>query len=252
MTTQAEDWTHVGSMRPLTEAAKWQLARTEYARTLTLFRSLEGKDWSPPTDCSAWKVRDVLGHLVGAAEGFSRPLELVHQYLAGMRYIRQGRTDGTQPVDGANAVQVSERANVPIPDLLARYERVVAPILRWRARLRHLPVHMDDVGGRFSFRDLFEVVLTRDTWMHRLDVARATGRPFEITPEHDGAIVADAVREWAARHGRPFRLRLGGPAGGAFTNDADADLIQLDALEFMRTLSGRTHATGLLAQRIVF
>ena len=32
------------------------------------------------------------------------------------------------------------------------------------------------------------VIHSRDTWMHRLDICRATGRSFEQTAEHDGRI----------------------------------------------------------------
>ena len=63
---------------------------------------------------------------------------------------------------------------------------------------------------------LMDTIFTRDTWMHRGDIARATGRELVLTPDHDGRIVADAVADWARRHGQPFRLVLDGPAGGEF------------------------------------
>jgi hypothetical protein len=53
-----------------------------------------------------------------------------------------------------------------------------------------------------------DVIFTRDAWMHRLDLARATGRDPVLTADHDGIIVADVVAEWARRHGRPYRLEL--------------------------------------------
>jgi uncharacterized protein (TIGR03083 family) len=100
-----------------------------------LLRSLHAGDWPRPTDCAAWTVRDILGHLVGAAEGFSNPLELLHQYRAGSRLIREGLTDGTQPVDGADAVQVAERASATTEELIDRYQAAIEPALR--IRLRH-------------------------------------------------------------------------------------------------------------------
>src|SRR5688572_18945674 len=64
-------------------------------------------------------------------------------------------------------------------------------------------------------RHLTDVILTRDPWMHRLDLARASGRAPVLTADHDGVIVADVVREWARRQGRPpYRLELTGLAGG--------------------------------------
>ena len=55
---------------------------------------------------------------------------------------------------------------------------------------------------------LFDVILTRDAWMHRTDLARATQTPLDLTPEHDGVIVAGVVEEWADRHGKDFDLTL--------------------------------------------
>jgi hypothetical protein len=88
---------------------------------------------------------------------------------------------------------------------------------------------------------------TRDVWMHRVDIARATGKTMELTAEHDGRIVADVVAEWATTHGQPFELRLDGPAGGAFRAGEGGETVQLDAVEFIRVLSGRAEGTGVLA-----
>jgi hypothetical protein len=59
-------------------------------------------------------------------------------------------------------------------------------------------------------------------------------------------IVADIVREWSLRHQEPFELKLTGAAGGVF-GAGNGDVIELDALEFCRLLSGRGHGEGLLA-----
>lgn len=253
MTSDGDAWQSVDAITALTEDEIWRLARTEYSRMYALLRSLDAADWSRSTDCTAWTVRHMLAHLVGASEGFANPLELLHQYGTGRRLIRQGRADGSQPVDGANAVQVAERADATAADLIDRYGAVIEPVIRWRRRLRHLPLRMDDAGGRFTLRQLFEVILTRDTWMHRVDITRSTKRRFEITPEHDGRIVADAVRDWAGRHRHPFSLRLTGPAGGRYRSDREgAEVVELDAVEFLRVLSGRGVGDGLLATRIVF
>ncbi|MFD6389554.1 hypothetical protein [Nocardia sp. NPDC060259] len=100
---------------------------------------------------------------------------------------------------------------------------------------------------------LTEVILTRDPWMHRIDLSQATGRPLELTADHDGRIVDDVVREWAQRHGKPYRLTLHGPAGGTWTSgDADAPAIELDAIEFCRILSSRAGGTGLLSTEVPF
>ena len=59
------------------------------------------------------------------------------------------------------------------------------------------------------------MILTRDAWMHRLDLARATGQDPTLTADHDGVIVADVVAEWARRHGQPYRLELPARPAGA-------------------------------------
>ena len=88
--------------------------------------------------------------------------------------------------------------------------------------------------------------------MHRVDIARATGHTLELTPGHDGRLIADVVAEWARRHGRPFTLTLEGPAGGVFTSGVGGEAIAFDAVEFCRILSGRGAGTGLLTQEVPF
>lgn len=103
------------------------------------------------------------------------------------------------------------------------------------------------VGGveeRWSFGFLVDTILTRDTWMHRVDTARATGRPLLLTAAHDGVLVADVTAEWAARHGGGCELSLLGPAGGRWSFGTGGPELELDAVEFCRTVSGRAPAAG--------
>jgi hypothetical protein len=86
--------------------------------------------------------------------------------------------------------------------------------------------------------------------MHRIDVARAAGVAPELTPEHDGRIVADILAEWSRRHGRPYTLTLTGAAGGEF-RARDGGLPQtVDAVEFARILSGRAEGPGILRHKL--
>ena len=251
MTAQQQS-TQVGLRERIAGDDAWELAAAEYRRMLEFLRTLGDDDWTRPTDCTAWDVRGMLGHLVGAAEGFASPVELVHQYRLGAKLRKTGEVDGHLPVDGANAVQVRERAGTTTAELIARYERAIPKVLRWRRRLRWIPVSMQDDGGRFTLLELFEVILTRDTWMHRVDIARATGRVMVLTPGHDGRVVEDCVLDWAKKHGRPFSLVLSGPAGGRFEAGVDGPQIEIDAVEFMRALSGRGVREEILGTRVVF
>jgi hypothetical protein len=114
------------------------------------------------------------------------------------------------------------------------------------------------VVERWSLGYLIDTIYLRDLWMHRVDATRATGRDLVLTADHDGRIVADVVAEWARRHGEPFTLSLNGPAGGVYTSpgshspDRPTETLELDAVEFCRTLAGRADASGLLTTIVPF
>ncbi len=110
----------------------------------------------------------------------------------------------------------------------------------------------DSPSEKWTFGFLIDVILTRDPWLHRTDIAAATGRPMHLTADHDGLLVADVVAEWAERHGRPCSLTLTGPAGGSWSFGSGGPVLQLDAVEFCRVLSGRGAADGLLAVEMPF
>ena len=116
---------------------------------------------------------------------------------------------------------------------------------------------VNGVPEAWSLGYLTDVILTRDPWMHRLDLARATGRDLVLTADHDGVIVADIVAEWARRHGRPYRLELTGPAGGSWSSGTGGEEIVMDAADFCRIVSGRPgpdggQPWGLLATQVPF
>ena len=73
-----------------------------------------------------------------------------------------------------------------------------------------------------------------------------SGGPWSSTPDHDGRLVADIVGEWAELHGEPFELHLTGAAGGTFSQGQGGEVVELDALDFVRTLAGRLPGTGVL------
>lgn len=73
-----------------------------------------------------------------------------------------------------------------------------------------------------------------------------------ICPLDDGLLLAAIVSELDAAHARPFDLALTGPAGRRRTVGADGQTVELDAIEFARTLAGRAAGPGLLEIRIPF
>ena len=126
-----------------------------------------------------------------------------------------------------------------------------APLRRW-VRLK-----VDGpVVERWSLGYLIDTIYLRDLWLHRVDASRATGRTLQLTADHDGRIVADVVAEWARRHGQPFVLHLGGPAGGEYRSSTErtgaAPELEMDAVEFCRTVGGRVDGAGLLTTVVPF
>lgn len=99
---------------------------------------------------------------------------------------------------------------------------------------------------------LTDVIFTRDTFIHRSDIALATGRDMVLTTEHDGVLVADVAREWASRHGQPCTLALTGAAGGSWEFGGGGERYELDAVQFCRIVSGRAGGEGLLTTRVPF
>src|SRR4051794_15286741 len=89
-------------------------AQEEYRRLGALLAELSDEEWRRPTDCSEWDVRQMVAHLVGAAEAGASIRKLVHQARVGRRL-----RPGAPGVDGMNAVQVQERA-ASSPDQLRR------------------------------------------------------------------------------------------------------------------------------------
>jgi hypothetical protein len=176
-----------------------------------------------------------------------------------MRQKRLGKpiaeAEGLSAFDAGNEIPVLERRDLSPADLIAAYEAIVPRILRRRTRfpepLRRLPMP-DGMGGWFKTGYLMDKILTRDIWMHRVDITRATGKHMVLTPDHDGRLVADVVADWATRHGTPFTLQLTGPAGGTYVQGAGGEEIGADAVEFCRVLSGRGQGGGLLSTFVPF
>ena len=122
--------------------------------------------------------------------------------------------------------------------------------MRVAAPLRLMPIGTPE--GRINLGYLTDHIFTRDLWIHRVDICRATGREMTLTAAHDGRVVADVVADWADRHGRPFTLILEGPAGGAYRRGSGGEELRLDAVDFCRIVSGRAEGTGLLATKVLF
>ena len=240
-------------MMTITRTDAMSVAEVEDARFLDLVRTLTDEEWRTPTCCDGWDVRAMVAHVVGAAEGASMR-EMAHQLRIGSKVARQRGLPAM--VDGINEVQIAERSSLGTAELVDRLAAAQPSFRRSRKRLpaplRAVRIPADPVHGKVSLGQLMDVVYTRDTWMHRVDICGATGRDLELTPEHDGRIVADVVAEWAGRHGAAYDLTLTGPAGGHWSSGTDGERIEMDALDFCLVMAGRAPGTGLLATTVLF
>jgi uncharacterized protein (TIGR03083 family) len=237
----------------LSREVAMRLAATEYQRFADLLRTLRPGDWTRPTDCPGWDVRAMAAHALGM-------VEMAASIRESNRQVRLARRRGGVFIDALTGLQVDERRRMTPEQITTRFAARAPKAASGRRRTpgfirRRVMPERHQVGGRdeaWTFGYLIDVILTRDPWMHRADITRATGAAHVLTADHDGVLVADVAAEWAARHGQPYTLHLTGPAGGSWASGEGGPLIETDAVEFCRLLSGRGHADGLLAVHVPF
>jgi uncharacterized protein (TIGR03083 family) len=241
----------------LERSVAMRLAAHEYDRVADQLASLAPHEWTLPSGCPPWDVRALATHVLGMAEMASGLREQLRQQRAA------GRAGGVF-VDALTALQVEERQHLAPEQVVERLRAVAPRAARFRRRMpgllrRRVLPGAQPTGGRpdspterWAVGFLVDVVLTRDPWMHRSDIALATGRPMHLTADHDGVLVDDVVHEWATRHGAAVSLTLTGPAGGHWSFGSGGPEVELDAVDFCRVLSGRGEASGLLATEVPF
>jgi uncharacterized protein (TIGR03083 family) len=243
----------VDSIPKLEHAEAIVLAETEFAQMVELLRRLSPSEWEQATVCSLWNVQSMVAHVVGMAEAQASFRQFAHDFRAARK-----RSGGAM-IDALNACQVRDRAELTPIQLQDRLVRISAKAVRARRRTpslmrRAVRFRQDPPFGaeRWQYGFLIDTIFTRDTWMHRLDISRATERAMVVTAAHDGRLVADVVAEWARRHGQPFTLVLTGSAGGRWRAGEGHEAIKLDALDFCWIVSGRAPGDGLLTTPVPF
>jgi uncharacterized protein (TIGR03083 family) len=246
--------TRVQDVRPLSQRDAKVLAAEEYDRVMDFLRLLSPDEWSRPTECEPWDVKAMAAHVLSMTRRYMNPEEEARQSrLAG----EAAQATGATWLDALTELQAREHSSLSPSELVAEFEdaapRAVAGRMGATADERAITFNPGPpVDEEWTRGYLLDVILTRDPWMHRIDMSRATGRDPALTPEHDGRLVAGVVAEWARRHSKPFTLILAGPAGGMYVAGDGDEHIELDAVEFCRILSGRANGTGLLSTEVPF
>lgn len=240
------------------------MASGQFAALLELLNQLDDADWSRPTDCTEWTVRDIAAHVTGAAdEGAHLGVLLRH-----MRIAR--RVGGPSLVDQLNVAQLADRAGVGPRRIIEELSRIAPKAVRARLRtpslVRRRTVPGNDLPTGSDFSYLIDVIYSRDLWMHRIDIARACDR---AVPPGDGdrevveQVVRDLGRFWT---GPTVALHLTGAAGGDWLLGSGEPVahVETDTIAYLRLLSGRSvdpqltvsgdeaARPALLAARVVF
>lgn len=206
---------------------------------IDLVSDLSPEEWSSPTDCDLWSVRDHIAHQVGWHEAVLSFPELMRQFGGAVRRTRElGNV-----IDAQNQVQVDARRGLATDELVSNLERTYGDAATRRRKLGGLlgwiPAYSSYLGGWINVSYITDAIFPRDIYMHRVDIARATGRELRLgDPEH--RLIEDIVRDWFGRTKENVRLVLTGPAGGTYESAGEpAVTFTADAVEFTRMLFGR-------------
>ncbi len=251
----------VARIDPLSRRHAAEVADAELAAFQQVVASLDGPDWDRPTDSAGWSVRDVVAHVAGQYEELAR----LGTFLRRLRTAKRRYPDRIA-LDAHNQVQIDELAGRSPAELTAHLARFgpkgLAATRRMPGFVRRMPSTMffpepPLPDRRMSY--LIDVLTPRDTWMHRLELVRATGQQWRPHP-HDADVVAQVVRDLdQSWRNKPIQLTLTGPAGGTWTigTGTTRTHTEADVIAAMLHLSGRggldlPSDNPLAAARVVF
>ena len=230
----------------LDHAEARSLATDELDRMLALLETLSDEEWQLPTVCDLWNVSQMVAHLAGAAAAYVSWAEFKRQFL-----FNPYMSEASAKVHGLSKCQVEDRAGVTPKALLAELGVVGPKAIRtrhrlpWVVRIARVPLGWPLGWAQIGY--LTDLIYTRDMWMHRLDICRATGQKMTLSTAHDGRIVELVIRDLGKKLNhrlgeRKFKMELTGPAGGAFSfgsSSGPSTSLQIDALDFNWLASGR-------------
>ena len=239
----------VASITRIDHEEAMKITAVENRKFGEMMRALSSEQWCTQTECALWDVRAMAAHIVGSAASQASPREFLRQKRGGKPICEE--LDSQFWWDGMNELQVRERTSLTTEQLVTEWDTVSLRALRSRSKLPRLIaglklLSLPEPVGRQPLSYLFDIGFTRDVWAHRIDIAHAIGAEPDHDAGHDGRILADIVAEWAATHHQPFTLVLDGPAGGTYVHGAGGDEVHIGLVDFVRTLTERTTATGIL------
>lgn len=222
-----------------------RVGTAEMAAFDTLLGELAPDEWLRPT-ASGWTVHEMVAHVIGQQAESARPWTITGK----LRQARR-RFPEMSSLDAHNALQIAEFGPLPSAELQGRLVTLGAKAVRSRRRtpslirrqstLRYFP---EEPLVEPNLGYVIDVLSNRDTWMHRVEIARATGRAF-TAGGHDHEVVAQIVRDLAAGWAGPsITLNLG--AGRWILGDGDPVAnVRAEMLDYLWLLSGRGGSPSL-------
>lgn len=228
------------------------LAAAEYDALLAMVAGFTASDWDRPTDCTEWRVREMVAHVAGAAEEACRlPVMLRHLGVA-LNGVR--RRDAAM-VDLLCQAQIADRARLSDAELAADLRRWAAGAPEGRraqpSLLRRTPMPaFAGLRRGATMGHLLDVIYLRDLWLHRVDLHRATGVEMPVSIA-EAEVVVQVVRdldlEWT---GPAFTLELTGRTPGRWRVGEGEPVagVREDAVALMRLLSGRSDECELVTE----
>lgn len=253
MMTNFQDGTRVA---PLKHDEAMQMSTEELRRFQALIESLDEDDWDQQTACSLWTVKDIVAHQAAHVVGFTSLGSFLGQLKPSL--LRPYLKQGMGMLDAWNQSQVDLRREYSPQQLIAEINDHVAASLRGRDRIpgfvRGITLPAPGLDQPRSMGYVFDLIYTRDMWMHRMDICHATGRDMPMDSDHDQRMVALIVRDLAQKavkgvSGRTALLDLSGPAGGCYRIGSDTQAqttLKMDIPTFGLLTSGRVKAANLL------
>ena len=225
--------------RTLSPSEAAELTAQQDRALIDMLRTLGPESWDATTDCAPWTVRDIVAHILGWAEALTSFREAGHQLVAARRRVKEFGN----PVDSQNQVQVDERADLSPDELLDRLEETLPRFSRFcrgAGRIgRVVPLYDGTILGLTNVNYLLNTIFTRDHFMHRVDISRATGAEL-VVGGSEARLIEDVVCDWGRRRNVSALVDLTGPAGGAYLVGSPPEAsIEGDAIVFARVLAGR-------------
>jgi uncharacterized protein (TIGR03083 family) len=270
---------NVEDILPLGHQEAGSMARVELERFIALLETLAEDDWLKPTYCTLWNVRQIVSHQAGAYAGYAGWAEFNRQWSPPPR-----PQPGQMTVDAVNDIQVADRAQAAPAELIAELRQVGPKAIANRQRIpafirglrfdaeaflygwRPLDIlralrwpYGPITAGTMRLDYITDLIYTRDTWMHRMDICQATGRAIILTDDHDGRMMALVMRDLAEQlkdvlNGKTVAYDIPGPGGGCWKMgpaSTPAATIQMELLYFNLLASGRITPAEARTQGLV-